>query len=88
MLAARIISQRIHVANAVGDVIAIRPHAIEGKVFDRSAPPDGLISCWHLYLNHCALLDRHLFEGTKEAVLVLRGDRNNNRLRCVIRYSS
>src|SRR6266571_4840613 len=84
MLAARIISQRVHVANAVGDVVAIRPHAIEGKVLDRSAPPDGLVSCWHVYLNHRALLDRHLFEGTKDAVLVLRGDRHKNRLRWVI----
>lgn len=65
VLSARIVPQRVYIAHAVGDVLAIGPHALEGKDFDGSALTDRRAFCRHVHLNNCALLDFHLFEGPK-----------------------
>src|SRR5229473_6995054 len=88
MLAARIVPQRVHIAHAIGNVVAISPHAIERKVFDGSALPAGLAFRRYIHLNNRALLYRYIFEGPKDAVLILSGDRHNFRLTDITASSS
>jgi hypothetical protein len=68
------VPQCVDVSYAIDDVVAIGPHAVEGKVFDGAPLASKLTLRRHVHLNHRAFLDRHLAEGPEDAVLVFRGD--------------
>ena len=64
-LPARIVAQRVHIAHAVDDVVAISPHAVEREVFDGRPVAATLAFHRHMHLNDRSLLDRHIFEGAE-----------------------
>lgn len=73
-LSTGIVAKAVDVGHAIGDVVAVRPHAGEPKIAD--GPGLGVLPLGHVHLDHRAFLDLHVRKGLEDAVLVFRWDRN------------
>ena len=66
-------AKAIYVFDTVRHVLAIFPHAGEGRIANRARPPRGRFY-GYVHLNNRALLDRYVLEGSEDAILVFCGD--------------
>src|ERR1017187_7918898 len=73
---ARIVPELVHVIDAIADVGAVFPHAIERKILDGAPLTFRFLPCRNKHLDDRALFHLHDFEGPEDAVFVLRGDRH------------
>ena len=74
---ARIVPELIHVLDAVTDIRAILPHAVERKVLDGAPLTCWLLLCRNKHRDDRALFDLHISKGPEDAVFVFGGDRHS-----------
>ena len=66
-------AKTIYIFDTVSRVVAIPPHASEGRIANGSSPAYG--HCFrHVYFNDRALFDRYVLKGPEDAILILRRD--------------
>jgi hypothetical protein len=79
-LTARIVLELVHVVDAIADIGAVSPDAVEGQIFYGRPFRCRRSLRRNKYLDDGTFLDRHVFQRPEDAILVFGRDGHRSRL--------